>query len=464
MGMGRTGELSLQIGVPDGPDHPTLGGSRQNLLSIVNVTCRRGRLFGEIWVERMDRKLIGDAIHRAIKGGAVQAPPVPGTRPDDDINFVRAQTDVGIEPTVFENYVAALKCDPDMALFDSTFATVPTGGGISTGLQSISKLLLARAIGSGDVSGTVERFCSYIEKNSTSVLAVMAVSGVKAATEVSLGPDIKLVPMKSLTPSIQRGAALGQDQFSRLTLRDEISCALVTTLEFKPIFYRPSEGGVPSAQAQQRVMAAFHHLDEARTLYSLLGISPAFRMFWVQPKDLLMTAGVMSGWNFNPQAFRGQDVEVDAKAAEDLATAYFRIGHQSRNKMLRIPLDRLDKAAHGYDFTDRSIDLGIALEALLLHDLDGQDRGELRFRLSLRGAWLGAKDEKERAVIQAALKKMYDLRSRAVHSGMVDQSPPNRETISQGAALCKQLIRKIIDADCRIDWNALVLGGASDEA
>ena len=30
--------------------------------------------------------------------------------------------------------------------------------------------------------------------------------------------------------------------------------------------------------------------------------------------------------------------------------------------------------------------------------------------------------------------------SRAVHSGMVEQSQPHRETINQGAALCKQLI------------------------
>jgi hypothetical protein len=408
----------------------------------------------------MDRKLIEAAIHKAIKGGAVQAPPIPGMPPDSDANLVRAQTDIGIEPTVFGEYIADLKRDPQMSLFDDfMFATVPTGGGVSTDLNSMSRLLLARAIGSDDVRGTVELFCSYIEANSTSVLAIMAVSGVKAAKEVCLGQDIKLVPMTSLTPSVQRGAALGQEPFSPLTIRGAISCALVTTLDFTPVFYRPREGGVPSAEAQQHVTAALHHLDEARTLFSLLGINTTYRMFWVQPKDLLMSAGIFSGWNFNPQGFRGQDVEVDVKAAEELATAYFRIDQQRRSKMLHIPLDRLDKAAHDYDFTDRSIDLGIALEALLLHDLDKQDRGELRFRLSLRGAWLGAKDERERAEIQRALRKMYDLRSRAVHSGMVEQSQENTETIKQGTVLCMQLIRKIMDADCRIDWDTLVLGG-----
>jgi hypothetical protein len=108
--------------------------------------------------------------------------------------------------------------------------------------------------------------------------------------------------------------------------------------------------------------------------------------------------------------------------------------------------------------TDRSIDLGIALEALLLQDLGKQDRGEVRFRLSLRGAWLGGKDGKERAEIQRALKAMYDLRSGAVHSGVVEQSETNLETIRVGTALCRRLIRKTIEAGCHIDWNAVVLG------
>ncbi len=78
-------------------------------------------------------------------------------------------------------------------------------------------------------------------------------------------------------------------------------------------------------------------------------------------------------------------------------------------------------AQHGIardrDFADQAIDLGIALEALLLHELGKEDRGELRYRLSLRGAWLGGGDEQERAEIQRTLKAVYDLRSRAVHAG-----------------------------------------------
>ena len=66
---------------------------------------------------------------------------------------------------------------------------------------------------------------------------------------------------------------------------------------------------------------------------------------------------------------------------------------------------------------DISIDLGIALEALLLHEQNKKNRGELRFRLGLRGAWLVGSDGNERAEILKLLREVYDLRSIAVHSG-----------------------------------------------
>jgi Apea-like HEPN len=105
--------------------------------------------------------------------------------------------------------------------------------------------------------------------------------------------------------------------------------------------------------------------------------------------------------------------------------------------------------------------LGIALEALLLHELDGKERGELKFRLALRGAWLGGNDPQDRAKIQKTLKDVYDLRSRAVHKGMVESKRENYVTLGRGTQLCKQLILKMIEADGRIEWTTLLVGGAA---
>ncbi len=410
----------------------------------------------------MDTKLVEEAIRKAIKGGAAQARPNP-LLPDSDMNLARTQTDVEIEPQVLEDYLADLMRDQQMARLDSAFATVPTGGGTGTRLPAIARRLLARAIASGDVSGTVEAFRGYIEKNAAPMTAVMAVSGVKSLGEVRLGPDIRLVPMTSLSPSWPRGEALGRPVIPTSAVPRAVSSALVTTLDFGPIFYWPYEGGHPSATAHQRVRSALQHLDEARTLLSLLEINADMRLFWVQPQDPLMGTGADAGWLSSREfVYPGEDVEVDVEAAKELATAYFRLEHTRRQEMLHIPLNRLDRVVRGDDPTDRSIDLGIALEALLLHGL--KDQTELKFRLSLRGAWLCGNDVTERGEIQKILGDVYKLRSTAVHTGRVKLTDENYETIRRGTTLCKRIIRKMIEVGGSLDWSTLVLGGTSGKA
>jgi hypothetical protein len=376
--------------------------------------------------------------------------------PSADVNIVRAQTDVGIDQKVFEELVADLGRDPEMLRFNTTFATAPTGGGISTNLQSMARLLLARVIATDDLSGTVSLFRSYIETNRAPVIVVTAISGVTTPKEVSLGPDIKLVPMASLPPSVQRGEAFGQDHFGRSAIPDRASSAITTTIDYGPIFYRPGEGEAPSTKAQERVWEKLGLLDEARCLLTLLGVQAAYRRSWIQPMDPLMSMGITSGSLINLEGSFAREEQIDEIAAKELAAAYFRIPPSNRREALRIPLDRLDRVARNRDITDRTIDLGIALEALLLHD---GGRGELKFRLSLRGAWLAGRDQQERDEIQKFLAKLYDLRSTAVHSGSVALTEPNREMIKRGTEVCRLLIRKTIDAEARIDWNALVLGG-----
>jgi hypothetical protein len=350
-----------------------------------------------------------------------------------------------------------------MARFDSAYVSLGLGGSIRTNLASIARLLLARAIASGDVRGTVEAFRSYVEKNSASTIAVMAVSAaVKIEREVRLGADIRLVPLRSLSPSMQRGAALGQAYFPSFP-HEGISCALYTPLEFKPVFFWPPEGVAPRQLRgmQARVREALDDLNEARTLLTLLGIKSASIMSWVQPRDPLMATGISTGFGIEGGHSLGIDYPPNTMAIEvleDLAAHYFQIDRTHRHTRLRIPLDRLDRSTREFDLVDRSIDLGIALEALLLHD-EG-DRGDLKFRLSLRGAWLGGNNAKERAETHDTLGKVYKLRSDAVHTGKIKQTEVNEETIERATALCRQLMHKMIEAGGHIDnWNERLLGG-----
>ena len=198
--------------------------------------------------------------------------------------------------------------------------------------------------------------------------------------------------------------------------------------------------------------------EEALNLLSVLGIFPIFRMFWVQPDDWLMSGGTSSGWQYSSsEDYLRSEIEVPAKEAEVLAAGYFSLHPQKRSKMLRIPLDRLGRAGRERDFADRAIDLGIALESLLLHDIE--NHGELSFRLSLRGAWLIGTTDTERLEIQRSLKRLYDLRSRAVHSGFIEQSTDTGSTIGRATEICRALIRRLIELKCEIDWQKAVVGG-----
>ena len=54
------------------------------------------------------------------------------------------------------------------------------------------------------------------------------------------------------------------------------------------------------------------------------------------------------------------------------------------------------------------------------------------------------------------------MASAAVHAGHIDHSLENRELLSEGQALCRQGIIKLINEGEPRDWGDLILGESSD--
>lgn len=76
-------------------------------------------------------------------------------------------------------------------------------------------------------------------------------------------------------------------------------------------------------------------------------------------------------------------------------------------------VQRLAQAKSRLDVEDAALDLGVALEMVLL---DGKvDQLSLAFRT--RGAWLLGETPHERNEIFEALKRLYNLRSEVAHTG-----------------------------------------------
>lgn len=91
----------------------------------------------------------------------------------------------------------------------------------------------------------------------------------------------------------------------------------------------------------------------------------------------------------------------------------------SGNKKLRIPIDRLSRSCNRSDIEDAIIDLAIAYESIFM---DGS--GAHSFKLSTRSARYLGKSSNERREIKRDVAKLYDSRSKLVHSG----SSVNEET------------------------------------
>lgn len=129
-------------------------------------------------------------------------------------------------------------------------------------------------------------------------------------------------------------------------------------------------------------------------------------------------------------------------------------------KKLWVPLHRLNEAVKHQDSVDRALDLGIALESLLLAHQPSKEQLSLQFRL--RGAWLLGRDGQHRTELFDTFNKLYSYRSFAAHSGAVapTKTPAEevKKTLESGLELCGQAICKIVKEGGFPEWDRLVVG------
>jgi hypothetical protein len=123
-------------------------------------------------------------------------------------------------------------------------------------------------------------------------------------------------------------------------------------------------------------------------------------------------------------------------------------GVLEENKSLQLAVGRLSLASDREKPEDALIDVIIALEALLLSDTQKPaERGELRFRLSLRLAHLLGGDPQVMMHNFKTAKAAYDLRSTVVHGG--DTTAVDHDLAKDAMDLCRQAIREVLALSAR---------------
>jgi len=109
---------------------------------------------------------------------------------------------------------------------------------------------------------------------------------------------------------------------------------------------------------------------------------------------------------------------IDAEQITHLFEKYL-----SMNEKLRLPLDISlacrSQAMNTWNYTNKAIDLGIALESILTKP---DTNGELTLQIKIIGSKLASYDLEKRKEISSLLNAAYSIRSSAVHDGILKDS------------------------------------------
>ena len=136
---------------------------------------------------------------------------------------------------------------------------------------------------------------------------------------------------------------------------------------------------------------------------------------------------------------------------------------ETKYRGTRISAARLIKSKDSRQgLVDQFVDLRMALEALFLKDFANEHSQEMRFRLSLFGAWFLGQDFEDRGRIRKVLRDAYDAASGAVHTGNIASSDDNRALLADAQSLCREGILQLLRDGPPADWGDLVLGRVDD--
>ena len=249
----------------------------------------------------------------------------------------------------------------------------------------------------------------------------------------------------------------------------------------KPALFRPNAS--PSAQIVQANTVGNVDIDtvcQALSLESDSYVDVAFR--WNDYQELAAFSPRNGSMTWATGNARGKGRSAPMSLSTDSFTGVTTLEFGSDHQMLDISEEQLtltlsalktlknsDKTRiavsrwvkskdSGERLEDRFIDLRIALESLYLQNIGNEKyRGEMRFRLSLTGAWHLGSDLEERKKVRKNLLDAYDAASKAVHSGALDYFK-NQELLSTAQDLCRRGIFKLLKEGSPSDWGDLILG------
>lgn len=363
---------------------------------------------------------------------------------------------VNVKKEIEDELLETIKKIPEFSIFDGKLFNCGSSA-LRVELGQIVKWLLYSTHRNG-VEKTLDNLNKYIELDGNPLCEVQLVSGIEIEQEIDLIDNTKLVPFDKIPDCWQK------DHFSPLSY------------EFPHNKYCSKVAILRKTKASPKSFHQDHHpnkflevdiqLTDICEILTLVGPSAPYpTVYWtileeIVPLKLLTGfSGGMSSLSYCVYKYEPKDYAF----AKDIVRSYLSLSENLKNSLL-LSVKRLNMAQRRNGMENKAIDLGIALEILLLKDRAKYDQISFPFRL--RGAWFLGEEVERRRVVYDLLNAIYDCRCSAVHSGKLkkrqykinDQDIQLAKLFEEGFKLCAELIIKIIEEKKFPDWDKLILG------
>jgi hypothetical protein len=384
----------------------------------------------------------------------------------------------GQEPV--NQLMAFLSEQEEFACFDGAMMTTSIGS-IHVDYEALAVWLLWETR-----ERSVDRACGalsdFLKRDDIPCKMILMVSGVELLSSGSIGQNLELVHVASLPePSMLDSIAPAKERAEELldlgfdlelamqVLEITPTAAIVGRCTVSPQFRDQQAQQPPKRKSDFKELESLA-LDAARLMVLLVegDVAPIPSHTLGPWEEWVPCSGVTGDWGQrHPRAAMNHMTKLAVSESHradwrSLLDQFVGLGKQDK-RAVTTALDRLATSVHEDQLEDSAIDLGIALEALLLSSHSGG--GEFKLAFSLRGSWWLGTTPGERIELFALLQWLYKQRSQAAHGDRLDsqfrnhegQDVPSHQALTIGRDLCRRVIRRTLELGGFPDWSSVVL-------
>ena len=288
-------------------------------------------------------------------------------------------------------------------------------------------------------------------------LRILPIWGLEVRETTVLHGDIRLVPISAVPDLPTLHSLLNRlPGLSDPTIRwSPPTAALTVTSSVAPILIQSKE----TERLSPFDTEAHELLHDVRKCLTLLGpVRLVSFEEWTQFVDddllcLMSSPTTLRSTEIQPRSIQPLGT-FDVAAAKAAVASYVQMSGPLK-PIVRMAIDRFDRALRRHDPGDAAVEMSTALECLL-----GDGSGELVWKVSLRASIIAGGPTEHRKRVRAIVHALYALRSTVVHTGMSPTSAKVKggapmtsgELTDEGFIVVSEILRAALKLDTMPDW------------